>query len=421
MPEEDQGQAELTELTLYHDVRVVETVTELPGEKPITITGDQVAIQGVTRPDSRITLLGAPARFEARGVRVDGTNINVDRGDSRIWITGPGTLDVVVQRDLQGRPLAAPGVLRTTWQEGMLLHGSLIRFDEEVTASMSGGRLDTKTLELTLTSPIDLSPGATGGIGAGGGTGGGPEIERLFCRGGVMLENAAHQAGRPTSYDRLRAADLTMNVKTGRMTAAGPGRLSSVRVGSGSMMLAGQGGSSDGAVSSQAADNMTLQALTVEFEGPIGGNMNQRQLTFQRRVRTAFPPVDAWDVVLPTDAPELHGPRGALISCDMLTVAQVYTPLTGEESLELEAVGNTVVEGDLFTARVARMTYAQAKDLLMLEGSGRTDAVLYRRTAIGAAPSQAAARRIYFWPQSRRWKIDDARTLEITGGSLQRR
>ena len=45
----------------------------------------------------------------------------------------------------------------------------------------------------------------------------------------------------------------------------------------------------------------------------------------------------------------------------------------------------------MFTARAARISYDQKKDLLILEGDGRTDAELYRQLTPGGAVSKAAA------------------------------
>ncbi len=134
-------------------------------------------------------------------------------------------------------------------------------------------------------------------------------------------------------------------------------------------------------------------------------------MTFNNRVRAAYAPVDSWQAVLDTNNPEKLGPRGAVLHCDRLTVSEMITPAEGRRSMELEAVGNTVVEGSDFTARAIRMTYAEAKGLLVFEGDGRNDARLFRQQQAGAPASEAAARRILYWPETGRWKIDGMRTV----------
>jgi hypothetical protein len=67
---------------------------------------------------------------------------------------------------------------------------------------------------------------------------------------------------------------------------------------------------------------------------------------------------------------------------------------------EMEAVGNTLVEGQTFTARAHKLTYAEAKDLLVLEGNGSADAQLFWQQHPGGATSQVTLRRIMYWPST---------------------
>ena len=77
---------------------------------------------------------------------------------------------------------------------------------------------------------------------------------------------------------------------------------------------------------------------------------------------------------------------------------------TGGRS-SLEALGNTVVEGTTFTARGNRITYAEAKDLLILEGDGRNDAELFRQLQPGAPRDHHAAQEILYWPKTKQFRI----------------
>ena len=60
-------------------------------------------------------------------------------------------------------------------------------------------------------------------------------------------------------------------------------------------------------------------------------------------------PADNWDAMLTTDNPDQLGPHGVTVRCDQLSVAQMLLPV-GDRAIELEAEGNTVVEGTTFTA-----------------------------------------------------------------------
>ena len=80
--------------------------------------------------------------------------------------------------------------------------------------------------------------------------------------------------------------------------------------------------------------------------------------------------------------------------------------------MELEASGNVVVEGRTFTARAPRMTYADAKQLLILAGNGRTDAELYHQKQVGAPFSEVSAGRILYWRATGQVHFDRARSLK---------
>jgi len=79
-----------------------------------------------------------------------------------------------------------------------------------------------------------------------------------------------------------------------------------------------------------------------------------------------------------------------------------------------------LVEGESFTARSARLTWSEAKDLLVFEGDGRADARLFRQVRPGAAPSSASAGKILYWRSQERVEVEDARYLDLDqlrGGS----
>ncbi|MCS5616550.1 MAG: hypothetical protein NZ658_00995, partial [Pirellulales bacterium] len=82
-------------------------------------------------------------------------------------------------------------------------------------------------------------------------------------------------------------------------------------------------------------------------------------------------------------------------------------------TLELSAGGNVLVEGETFTARSARLSWSEAKDLLVFEGDGRSDAQLFRQLKAGAKPSTASAGRILYWRGLNRVDVQDARYLDL--------
>lgn len=400
--------SDVGELMIEGKVRFTETQTARPEEKPLVLTGDRVHVLDASQPYAAATITGSPAHFEGRGIGLTGSNINLNRGTNRLWIEGPGRLDLAVDRDLDGRAIPEGMPLAVRWQGGMEMDDRTVRFEDSVLAQGRDQNLQTDTLEIVFCQPVRFaSPQGQPQ----------PKMERVRCRGGVLVEGRTADAQGPASFERIEARDLSVHLITGEINAAGPGRLASVRRSSAAAMA--QVGLPTQAIPPPAAGDPKLGYLEVRFQRDIAGNMQTRQMTFNEQVTTVYGPVPSWDASLSPDRPELLGPQGAVMQCDRLTVTQMPGANPNERTLELEAVGNTRVEGEQFTARGHRITYAQAKDLLILEGDGRSDAQLFRQTGVGRAVTPMSARRILYWPSTRKGYIDGFRSLEhqMTGAA----
>ena len=155
--------------------------------------------------------------------------------------------------------------------------------------------------------------------------------------------------------------------------------------------------------------------MHVRFQGCITGDI-RHEATFHDQVRAAYAPVDSWMASLDTENVEALGPNGAAAP-----LRRAFGRRHGGPRSKTPAAWNSSPpatpwlegSGDQFTARAARITYDQKKDLLILEGDGRTDAELYRQLSARRRASKAAARKIFYWPKTKRSYVDGARTLEF--------
>jgi hypothetical protein len=234
---------------------------------------------------------------------------------------------------------------------------------------------------------------------------------------------------------------LTIDETTGDILGQGPGWLTSTRRGSADPTKpAGQTlprNPSAAAVSYSSPDRIAkpsspgrhksarqngmlpekseLNYLNVQFAGALSGNLNQREITFHDRVRSVYGPVLSWEDQLNDDVDDL-GPGAILMTCEQLWVRQPTaqpTAAADHRPIELEAVGNTSVEGEQFRALAPRLTYTEAKDLLVLEGDGRTDAQLFRQERPGDPSVPTIAKRIYYWHLANRVSVNDARFFDL--------
>ena len=104
-------------LTITDNVRLEETQTLDPSEKPLIITGDKVVAVNFGRAGTphrsavgrEVTVLGRPAHVEGHGLSLNGSNINLDRGANHLWIEGPGSMELPMPDNVNGQPIAAPG------------------------------------------------------------------------------------------------------------------------------------------------------------------------------------------------------------------------------------------------------------------------------------------------------------------------
>ena len=201
--------AELSELTIEDGVRFVETQTEQPDQQPLSIRGDRLHAIHVTQPHGSVTVTGRPARFEARGLAMSGSNINLNRGTNRLWIDGAGT-DGLAAGSRPGGPRPEHSqTLAVEWQDRMVFDGRTACFEESVVASGPQQRLLTETLEVQFQQPIDFSAQEIDVAQR-------PKVEQILCRGGVRMESQTIENGATVSHEQMQVPDLGINLNSGR-------------------------------------------------------------------------------------------------------------------------------------------------------------------------------------------------------------
>ncbi len=435
------GQHNLEELSLEGQVQLIEQPAANAADADgFDIRGDQLQITRPTRFDARAIISGRPAEVRSSRLNLEGPLIEFDRGRNRVAVDGGGRLTVPAAGGaglgdlglISGRaprqpvPSAAASnePLAITWQGRMDFDGQTARFVDRVETGTGGTELKAGSLDCVFSQPIDFSrqrqpqpPAQTQN-----------DIARIACGNGVRIisRTQADDDGLLVSHEQLFVRDLFFDRLTGDVRGTGPGRLTSTRRGDGSLPLgtpALPGGPTPPPPAAATPEKKPgLTYLGVDFQRGFTGNLTRRQMEFQQRVETIWGPVPTWE-----DSLDLHSPNGlaegvVAVTSDVLGVGQT-PPVPGQprRAIELSAGGNVLVEGSGFTARSARLSYSELKDLLVFEGDGRTDAQLYRQERIGGPTSTASAGKILYWRQHNRVDVQDARYLDfdqLGGGSL---
>jgi hypothetical protein len=417
---------DLAEMSMEGQVKVVEE--PLPGAtKPgIEIAGEQVQLSRPAGFDARAVVSGRPAIVRGQGLDLSGPLVEFDRGRNRVVVDGAGTLalpipaggglDALALTSPAPRPAAPPAVagdpgkLDVAWRGRLDFDGRTARFSDEVVATTPETTVRAGVIDVVFDEPFDFG----GDRRPPGGRQ--PEVARVACGGGVKIESEMVDDAGEKSRQRLFVRDLVVERASGDVSGTGPGRLTSTRVG-GSPALnlpAAPGAAPPVRPVAATTPSEKLQYLGVDFQRGLKGNIHRRMMEFHQRVEAISGPVAGWD-----DALDPHAasglPEGVVaIACDVLGVGQA-PPLPGlqRNTLEIAAGGNVLVEGESFTARSARLTWSEAKDLLVFEGDGRSDAQLFRQVKVGAQPSSASAGKILYWRGLNRVDVEDARFLDL--------
>lgn len=382
--------SQLAQMIVAGNVRVEQTLTERPEQQPLLITGDQIEVRDANLPYATAAILGQPGHVEGQGMGLTGANILLNRGKNELAVNGPGQMTLPLPRDLSGQPLARPASLALAWEQGLNFNGQTAVFSGQVVGRSAQTQFTTERLEATLDRTLffgDLRGQPQ------------PNVKMIRCPEKVHVQDDTPDEQQQPTRTQLEIRDLVVDNQSGEIRSEGAGWMSSVRHLKRSMLAPDRPGARPAAT--PPAEDSALHYLHVSFHGGLGGNLNERRLTFLQQVQTIFGPVASFDAQLRADDP--HEPRAGntRIDADQLSVVQMPLPNDPRKgTLELHARGNTRVqgatlEGQAFTAWADQLNYAQAKKLLTLVWGGPMDyARVFFQQSPGAVPIRHEAQTI---------------------------
>lgn len=386
------------------------------GEQPLEIRGDRLRLEHASAGGGMLRVIGQPATVAARGMSLLGAEVQLDQSTNRIRIPGAGEM-TLPPFDLKTKPREGvvyenPAALNTpasasvgrptkiTWKNGLEFDGQTAKFDREVQVRAAQRLATGEWLELVLIGG-ELDVRLTGRVlfAEGPRDPAPPSVDSLRFDGGVYLDGRTRQGDLVTSHERMQLRNLTLHQATGKLVGEGPGWLSGARLDDGSLAAApGAPGAPPRDVPPGAP---RILFLHVAFMQGIEGHLADRQIEFIDRVRAIFSPVPNWETELDPQRPDEWPVDAVELRCDRLSVAQQGGASPDTSAAELNALGNAKVESRKFGAQAARISYSQAKDLLVLAGDGRSGAEFWKKPRTQAKPDASANTIMYSLRDSR--------------------
>jgi len=392
---------ELLGLTVDGNFQFAEQVSPLLTGKirPVLLTGRWLHLLYPSRDYRMLSVTGEPAHVEGRGLGITAGRIDLSGGTNRLWIDQPGRMDVFLKSGENSHPLATDARLAIEWQKRMIFDGLVARFEGTVSGRLGEHTLATEQLEVRLQEPIRLSE-----LGAKTE----PQLAEVRCLGPTILRRTPLINALPAYDEQLELVSLALDWSSGTFRGIGPGRLFAIRPGTPSVVAGFLPGRTSRESQSVPMDAVP-SALAIRFQRAINGNIWRRYFEFEGYVRAIYMAQWPWAYPPEPDRPDTLSANALALTCGRLIVAE--TP--GATTWELLAEAGVVIEGDRFTARADRTSYVQQKDMLVLEGTARSPAELYRQEFPGEPPFRHVAGRILFWPRTKQLVVEGLQALQV--------
>ncbi|NOZ39208.1 MAG: hypothetical protein GXP24_03140 [Planctomycetes bacterium] len=392
-------------------------------KEPLRVVADHLRIENADSPEAEISLSGKPATITADGMVIRTENLQINRGTSRAWVDAPGEIEMLVDRDLSGKQLAAPQPMTIRWNRSMELDQDRITFNGNVQVRTAEGTLDTQQMVVRLTAPVQFDGAASQRR---------IEIAQLECHGRTNAIFSQRDALGLSSVQTMQLEEsLFANLQTGKIRSEGPGQMESVHLSTATNPIGDfannnrpqRGPRRLASAGRQPPPAQRLRFLGIQFNRGIQGNLQSRQIRVLGDVDAVYGPVDAWEQRLALTKRGMPGPETIWISSQSLSVAE--SPLArlnpnrhpnGHRSqsssigpLELLAEGNrsspVTIEGPIgergnFTTRSLRAKYDQSKKTFILEGTYQQPAMITMQEYRGGPTSPTSARKITYYQET---------------------
>ncbi len=402
----DGDQTRIDDLTLDTNVRCLEVARNNEG-RGAELNGDRFELHRIASGAAVGSVTGTPVKIQAQRMDVRGAVVRFEQGSNRLWIDGAGSAAMPLPPAIAERFTGRAAVGFINWQQSCSFDGREVRADGEVELRGPSQLMRCASVVGELSQPIRFGDArASQQLELEGVT-----LNSIAAEGGVFVENRTFDQQGLVSIETGSMRRLRISDNNTRIVGSGPGWVKTVR--KGQAFAPGLAAGIGPARPPAANANDQLTCLRVNFERQLNGDLGNRSLFFEDRVQATYGQVPDWDTKLKARSRQV--PVGQLlVTCNRLSVVQLFRRGLQQAPFELNAEGNTVVEGNDFIAEAAQLRYSQEKDRITLDG-GAGDAHILR-TEPGKSRQETSARKIQYWIKDQRIQVDGANSIELSGG-----
>ena len=346
------------------------------GEEPLQCDSDRMYLKNRAENDQLLWLYGDQqvAHIRDRGMHIEGSQLNLDRGANMARVQGSGRLTLPIDQTPDGRVLETPQKLIVHWNEQMEFDGLQAKFFGRVQADLNDettrSQMRCQEMEVVLTGRLNFTEQTQRDE---------TEIDHIDCVGDVEFFGDVYAEGKLKEVRRGKFVRFTLNQLNEQATGQGPGWISVWQHRDGnrrSFMPA----ATVKANRPEKRDQAEWDYMQIKFSGKMQGYRNRQASTFHDDVEVLYGPVERrLETIDRDDLPEQAGWMG----CDLLEVVQREETKGGKGHVELKATTNAQIEGRTFSGQADQIIYDGSKDLYILRADGSRVATIWRQTQVG--------------------------------------
>lgn len=411
-------------LDVTGNVTIQETRTEKPQDHPLKISGDRLRMSPQGEEVFRIEVNGSNAKqafVDAEGLRLTGVNIHLDQTANKVWVEGAGKMTMQPPKTRKNAP-DQRGTINVSWGGGMVFDGRTIYFEQDVIMNtvqgqLGGKRRVTKSLSQGLSVRLKNQINFKNLSDSENQSPDEVEVDEIVLvdeinKGQrifqlvksrqkskpkpIVVENQVlDRANNLLEKQKFIVPKATINSNTGDINAAGPGTIMNHRIGKSALSFSKS--------TEPSTKRKSLSFLQVNFDDSLKANFEKNKMNIKGNVRTLYAPVQSWSQALNPDTTQ-RLPAGAVkLTCDTVDMFEWQPRGTNKPTKEVIASGNAHIYGDLYEATSDRVSYNEATDILVIEGTPRSDANLWYQQTPRAKRDHLVAGKILY-------RISDQRT-----------